>query len=92
MNNLDITMEDKNLVEKNNIIVNEKKSRGENRTKKALKNFSFKKLNGFSQVFFQKSSKKIFLIYKPEIYKNLNNNLFLIFGEAKIENKKINNF
>jgi hypothetical protein len=77
--------------EKNNPIINEKKSRAEQRIRKALKNFSFEKIDGFSQVFFSKSSKKIFLILQPEIYKNLHNNLFLTFGEAKIENKKVNN-
>jgi|Transcript_27906 hypothetical protein len=61
-------------------------SRGEKRTRKALENFSFDKMNGINHIRFRKSKNVNFSISRPEVFQSKTNDSFLIFGEAKIEN------
>jgi nascent polypeptide-associated complex subunit alpha len=60
----------------------QKMSRGEKRTRKALENFSYDKQFQFYKVIFQKSINSMFVVFKPTVYKNSRNGSFLIFGEA----------
>jgi len=63
----------------------EKMSRGEKRTRKALENFSYKKIQNVYKVVFQKSTNSTFVILKPDVFENSRNGSFLIFGEAVAE-------
>jgi len=71
--------------DKNNQGNDEKMSRGEKRTRKALENFSYQKQDGFYKVKFQKSINSMFVVFKPSVFKNFFNGSFLIFGEAIAE-------
>mmetsp|Transcript_9326 Transcript_9326/g.22075 ORF Transcript_9326/g.22075 Transcript_9326/m.22075 type:complete len:92 (+) Transcript_9326:910-1185(+) len=67
-------------------VFKEKQSRGEKKTKKALENFGFEKIDDITRIRFQKTKNVVFIIAKPEVFKSLIHGSFLIFGEARMEN------
>lgn len=79
---------EKTLSEDEATIYGERKSRGETRTRKALKNFSYIKLSGITKASFQKSKNVVFVITGPDVYTDASYNSFLIFGEPAKENQK----
>mmetsp|Transcript_4360 Transcript_4360/g.8545 ORF Transcript_4360/g.8545 Transcript_4360/m.8545 type:complete len:91 (+) Transcript_4360:902-1174(+) len=71
--------------DKPNQSFDQKMSRGEKRTRKALEKFSYQKINGVYKVLFQKSINSMFVVLKPDVFKNSLNGSFLVFGEAIVE-------
>mmetsp|Transcript_1101 Transcript_1101/g.2412 ORF Transcript_1101/g.2412 Transcript_1101/m.2412 type:complete len:93 (-) Transcript_1101:1366-1644(-) len=67
-------------------VCEEKQSRGEKKTKKALEGFGFQKILDISRIRFQKTKNVVFVITQPEIFKSAIHGSFLIFGEARMEN------
>jgi nascent polypeptide-associated complex subunit alpha len=77
------------LVEGNNQVVDEEEekgsSRGEKKARKAIIKLGMKPVPGVERVTLKKSRNMMFVISKPDVYKNPGSDSYIIFGEAKVE-------
>lgn len=62
-----------------------KQSRGEKKARKIMSKLGLKPVVGVSRVTIRKSKNILFVINKPDVYKNPVSDTYIIFGEAKIE-------
>merc|ERR1712025_1327274 len=62
-----------------------KQSRGEKKARKIMSKLGLKQITGVSRVTIRKSKNILFVIQKPDVYKNLASDTYIVFGEAKIE-------
>merc|ERR1712215_261043 len=62
-----------------------KQSRGEKKARKIMSKLGLKPVTGVSRVTIRKSKNILFVIQKPDMYKNPASDTYIVFGEAKIE-------
>jgi len=62
-----------------------KQSRGEKKARKIMSKLGLKQITGVCRVTIRKSKNILFVIAKPDVYKNPASDTYIIFGEAKIE-------
>ena len=62
-----------------------KQSRGEKKARKIMSKLGLKPVTGVSRVTIRKSKNILFVISKPDVYKNPASDTYIVFGEAKIE-------
>jgi len=62
-----------------------KQSRGEKKARKIMSKLGLKQVTGVTRVTIRKSKNILFVISKPDVYKNPASDTYIIFGEAKIE-------
>merc|ERR1712212_706362 len=62
-----------------------KQSRGEKKARKIVSKLGLKQVAGVSRVTIRKSKNILFVINKPDVYKNPASDTYIVFGEAKIE-------
>ena len=62
-----------------------KQSRGEKKARKIMSKLGLKQITGVSRVTIRKSKNILFVISKPDVYKNPASDTYIVFGEAKIE-------
>merc|ERR1712215_621937 len=62
-----------------------KQSRGEKKARKIMSKLGLKQVAGVSRVTIRKSKNILFVINKPDVYKNPAPDTYIVFGEAKIE-------
>lgn len=62
-----------------------KQSRGEKKARKIMSKLGLKQITGVTRVAIRKSKNILFVISKPDVYKNPASDTYIIFGEAKIE-------
>merc|ERR1712072_356751 len=62
-----------------------KHSRGEKKARKIMSKLGLKQVTGVSRVTIRKSKNILFVINKPDVYKNPASDTYIVFGEAKIE-------
>merc|ERR1711892_689068 len=62
-----------------------KQSRGEKKARKIMSKLGLKQATGVSRVTIRKSKNILFVINKPDVYKNPASDTYIVFGEAKIE-------
>merc|ERR1712050_659920 len=62
-----------------------KQSRGEKKARKIMSKLGLKQVTGVSRVTIRKSKNILFVINKPDVYKNPASDSYIVFGEAKIE-------
>lgn len=62
-----------------------KQSRGEKKARKIMSKLGLKQIFGVNRVTIRKSKNILFVINKPDVYKNPASDTYIIFGEAKIE-------
>merc|ERR1712026_386678 len=62
-----------------------KQSRGEKKAGKIMSKLGLKQVTGVSRVTIRKSKNILFVINKPDVYKNPASDTYIVFGEAKIE-------
>jgi len=62
-----------------------KQSRGEKKARKIMSKLGLKQIVGVSRVTIRKSKNILFVINKPDVYKNPSSDTYIVFGEAKIE-------
>merc|ERR1712200_223106 len=62
-----------------------KQSRGEKKARKSMSKLGLKQVVGVSRVTIRKSRNILFVINKPDVYKNPASDTYIVFGEAKIE-------
>jgi len=62
-----------------------KQSRGEKKARKIMSKLGLKQIAGVSRVTIRKSKNILFVINKPDVYKNPSSDTYIVFGEAKIE-------
>lgn len=62
-----------------------KQSRGEKKARKMMSKLGLKQIVGVNRVTIRKSKNILFVINKPDVYKNPASDTYIIFGEAKIE-------
>lgn len=62
-----------------------KQSRGEKKARKIMSKLGLKPVQGVSRVTIRKSKNILFVISKPDVYKNPASDTYIVFGEAKIE-------
>merc|ERR1712183_960941 len=60
-------------------------SRGEKKARKIMSKLGLKQITGVSRVTIRKSKNILFVIQKPDVYKNPASDTYIVFGEAKIE-------
>ncbi|KAI8067094.1 NAC domain-containing protein [Gongronella butleri] len=63
-------------------------SRGEKKARKALLGQGLKQVPGISRVTFTRAGGIVFAIGKPEVYKSLNSDTYLVFGEMQMEDMR----
>merc|ERR1711973_564467 len=61
-----------------------KQSRGEKKARKSMSKLGLKQVVGVSRVTIRKSRNILFVINKPDVYKNPASDTYIVFGEAKI--------
>jgi nascent polypeptide-associated complex subunit alpha len=62
-----------------------KQSRGEKKARKIMSKLGLKQVAGVCRVTIRKSKNILFVISKPDVYKNPASDTYIVFGEAKIE-------
>lgn len=62
-----------------------KQSRQEKKARKSISKLGLKPVTGVTRVAIRKSKAMLFVINKPEVFKNASNDTYVVFGEAKIE-------
>merc|ERR1712096_32704 len=62
-----------------------KQSRGEKKARKIMSKLGLKQVTWVSRVTIRKSKNILFVINKPDVYKNPASDTYIVFGEAKIE-------
>jgi len=62
-----------------------KQSRSEKKARKAMGKLGLKPVPGVTRVAIRKSKQMLFVINKPEVFKNTTSDTYVVFGEAKIE-------
>jgi len=62
-----------------------KQSRGEKKARKIMSKLGLKQITGVSRVTIRKSKNILFVVTKPDVYKNPASDTYIVFGEAKIE-------
>lgn len=62
-----------------------KQSRGEKKARKIMSKLGLKQITGVNRVTIRKSKNILFVITKPDVYKNPASDTYVVFGEAKIE-------
>merc|ERR1711973_453926 len=62
-----------------------KQSRGEKKARKIMSKLGLKQVAGVTRVTIRKSKNILFVIQKPDVYKNPASDTYIVFGEAKIE-------
>merc|ERR1712129_310296 len=62
-----------------------RQSRGEKKARKIMSKLGLKQVTGVSRVTIRKSKNILFVINKPDVYKNPASDTYIVFGEAKIE-------
>jgi len=62
-----------------------KQSRGEKKARKIMSKLGLKQVQGVNRVTIRKSKNILFVINKPDVYKNPVSDTYIVFGEAKIE-------
>jgi nascent polypeptide-associated complex subunit alpha len=62
-----------------------KQSRGEKKARKIMSKLGLKPVTGVSRVTIRKSKNILFVINRPDVYKNPASDTYIVFGEAKIE-------
>jgi len=77
--NLSVLGNDADLVSK------VKQSRGEKKARKIMSKLGLKQITGVNRVTIRKSKNILFVITKPDVYKNPASDTYVVFGEAKIE-------
>lgn len=62
-----------------------KQSRQEKKARKSIAKLGLKPVSGVTRVAIRKSKQMLFVINKPEVFKNTSGDTYVVFGEAKIE-------
>merc|ERR1712236_187887 len=62
-----------------------KQSRSEKKARKAMSKLGLKQVSGVTRVTIRKSKNILFVVNKPDVYKNPASDTYIVFGEAKIE-------
>ncbi|XP_052123398.1 nascent polypeptide-associated complex subunit alpha [Frankliniella occidentalis] len=62
-----------------------KQTRGEKKARKIMSKLGLKPIQGVSRVTIRKSKNILFVINKPDVFKNPVSDTYIVFGEAKIE-------
>merc|ERR1712072_113747 len=62
-----------------------KQSRGEKKARKIMSKLGLKQVAGVTRVTIRKSKNILFVINKPDVYRNPASDTYIVFGEAKIE-------
>merc|ERR1719150_3322615 len=62
-----------------------KQNRSEKKSRKAVQKLGMKQVPGIVRVTVKKAKNILFVISKPDVHKAPNSDLYVIFGEAKIE-------
>merc|ERR1719436_2101773 len=60
-------------------------SRGEKKSRKIMSKLGLKQVAGVVRVTIRKSKNVLFVIAKPDVYRNPGTDSYIVFGEAKIE-------
>lgn len=61
-----------------------KQSRSEKKARKAMMKLGLKSYPGITRVTIRKSKNILFVISKPEVFKNPSSDTYIVFGEAKV--------
>lgn len=69
----------------NDLVSKAKQSRGEKKARKMMSKLGLKQIHGVSRVTIRKSKNILFVINKPDVFKNPASDTYIVFGEAKIE-------
>jgi len=62
-----------------------KQSRQEKKARRSIAKLGLKPVPGVTRVAIRKTRQMLFVINKPEVFKNSNGDTYVVFGEAKIE-------
>jgi len=62
-----------------------KQSRAEKKARKAMSKLGLKHISGVNRVVIRKSKSILFVIPTPDVYKSPASDIYIVFGEAKIE-------
>ncbi|PFH35960.1 NAC domain-containing protein [Besnoitia besnoiti] len=78
-------LEEENAQEEGSPEGRSKQSRNEKKARKAVLRHGMKHMPGVVRVLIRKSKHIVFVVPKPDVYKSLASDTYVIFGEAKIE-------
>merc|ERR1712173_144004 len=64
-----------------------KQSRQEKKARKSIAKLGLKPVPGVTRVAIRKTKQMLFVINKPEVFKNPSSDTYVVFGEAKVEDQ-----
>jgi len=67
------------------VVSKAKQTRGEKKARKIMSKLGLKQITGVNRVTIRKSKNILFVINKPDVFKNPASDTYIVFGEAKIE-------
>lgn len=62
-----------------------RQSKSEKKARKAMAKLNLQKISGVNRVCIRKSKTILFIISNPDVYKSPSSDMYVVFGEAKIE-------
>ncbi|NXD88428.1 NACAD protein, partial [Halcyon senegalensis] len=62
-----------------------KQSRSEKKARKAMSKLGLRQIHGVTRITIRKSKNILFVITKPDVFKSPASDIYIVFGEAKIE-------
>ncbi|XP_016120456.1 nascent polypeptide-associated complex subunit alpha-like, partial [Sinocyclocheilus grahami] len=62
-----------------------KQSRSEKKARKAMSKLGLKQIHGVTRITIRKSKNILFVITRPDVFKSPASDIYIVFGEAKIE-------
>ncbi|NXV63824.1 NACAD protein, partial [Molothrus ater] len=62
-----------------------KQSRSEKKARKAMSKLGLRQIHGVTRITIRKSKNILFVISKPDVFKSPASDIYIVFGEAKIE-------
>ncbi|CAO3643592.1 unnamed protein product [Cunninghamella blakesleeana] len=68
--------------------VDSPQARGEKKARKALISQGLKHVSGINRVTFTRAGGVVFAIAKPDVYKSVNSDTFIVFGEMQMEDMR----
>lgn len=66
----------------------DKQNRGEKKSRKAVAKLGLKHIGPVSRITVKKTKSVLFVIQKPDVYKAPNSDIYVVFGEAKVDDQQ----
>ncbi|KAJ2304777.1 hypothetical protein H4S02_012134, partial [Coemansia sp. RSA 2611] len=71
-------------------LLQKQQSAAEKKARKAMQKKGFEQVAGITNISVLRRNAPMFSIYSPDVYKNANSDTWIMFGEARVDNNRMN--